>query len=73
MNEFSVNSLNKFTPFGIVMKTPFLPMSDLEMFASHYLGIKDDEFETFYEQYYGIPVGEDLEYILDNELYSCYF
>lgn len=55
------------------MKTPFLPVSDLEMFASHYLGIKEDEFDEFYESYYGIAVGEELEYILNNELYSVYF
>lgn len=56
-----------------MMKAPFLPVSDLELFASHYLGIKEDDFDTFYEQYYGIPVGEEVEDLMDNQLYSCYF
>lgn len=51
------------------MKTPFLPVSDLELFASHYLGIKGDEFETFYEQYYNLNVNDELDEVLDTELF----
>ncbi|AEC53110.1 hypothetical protein SCRM01_164c [Synechococcus phage S-CRM01] len=55
------------------MKTPFLPVSDLELFASRYLGIENSEFDVFYEQYYGINVDDELEDLLENETFSCYF
>ena len=43
------------------MKTSTLPVSDLELFASRYLGIKDNEFDMFYEQYYTLNVNDELD------------
>lgn len=55
------------------MKTPFLPNSDLETFASRYLGLTDGDIDTFYEQYYSINVDDELDEILDSHEYAEYF